>query len=96
MRCAKSNALADAVGTCCALGGIASSPGAFYTPGKRGVDLLRRALEGDPADIRKPPNHRELSPLFLNHLLQINDFRVAVTVAARDNNLRAKVSPYSS
>ena len=82
--------MADAVGTCCALGGIASSPGTFYTPGKRGVDLLRRALEGDPADIRKPPNHRELSLLFLNHLLQINDFRVAVTVAARDNNLRGE------
>lgn len=65
------------------LGGIASSP-ALYTLGKRGVDLLRRALDGDPKNIRKPPNHRELSPLFLEHLLQINDFRVAVTVAARE------------
>ncbi|HMN13339.1 MAG TPA: replication-relaxation family protein [Bellilinea sp.] len=65
------------------LGGIASSP-ALYTLGKRGVDLLRRAVDGDPKDIRKPPDHRELSPLFLEHLLQINDFRVAVTVAARE------------
>jgi hypothetical protein len=64
------------------LGGIASSP-ALYTLGKRGVDLLRRALDTDPQDIRKPPDHRALSPLFLEHLLQINDFRVAVTVAAR-------------
>lgn len=64
------------------LGGIASSP-ALYTLGKRGVDLLRRMLDGDPQDIRKPPDHRELSPLFLEHLLQINDFRVAVMVAAR-------------
>jgi len=64
------------------LGGMASSP-ALYTLGKRGVDILRRALDGDPKDIRKPPNHRELSPLFLEHLLQINHFRVAVTVAAR-------------
>ncbi|HMN14372.1 MAG TPA: replication-relaxation family protein [Bellilinea sp.] len=65
------------------LGGIASSP-ALYTLGKRGVDLLRRAVDGDPKDIRKPPDHRELSPLFLEHLLEINDFRVAVMVAARE------------
>src|SRR5690606_14378157 len=65
------------------LGGIASSP-ALYTLGKRGVDILRRTLDGGPKDIRKPPNHRALSPLFLEHLLQINDFRVAVTVAARE------------
>ena len=64
------------------LGGIASSP-ALYTLGKRGVDVLRRALDGDPQDIRKPPDHRELSPLCLEHLLQINDCRVAVMVAAR-------------
>ena len=65
------------------LGGMASSP-ALYTLGRRGVDVLRRALDGDPKQIRKPPNHRELSPLFLEHLLQINHFRVAVTVAARN------------
>lgn len=64
------------------LGGIASSP-ALYTLGKRGVDVLRRVLDCGPKDIRKPPNNQELSPLFLEHLLQINDFRVAVTVAAR-------------
>ena len=64
------------------LGGIASSP-ALYTLGKRGVDVLRRTLDGDPQQIRKPPNHRELSPLFLEHLLQTNDFRVAVMLAAR-------------
>ena len=65
------------------LGAIASSP-ALYTLGKRGVDVLRRVLDGDPQQIRKSPDHRELSPLFLEHLLQINDFRVAVTVAARE------------
>lgn len=65
------------------LGGLASSP-AFYTLGKRGVDILRRVLDCGPKDIRKPPNNQELSPLFLEHLLQINDFRVAVTVAARN------------
>lgn len=64
------------------LGGLASSP-ALYTLGKRGVDVLRRVLDSDPKDIRQPPDHRALSPLFLEHLLQINDFRVAVTVAAR-------------
>jgi len=64
------------------LGGLASSP-ALYTLGKRGVDILRRVLDCGPKDIRKPPNNQELSPLFLEHLLQINDFRVAVTVAAR-------------
>ncbi len=63
------------------LGGLASSP-ALYTLGKRGVDVLRRVLDCGPKDIRKPPNNQELSPLFLEHLLQINDFRVAVTVAA--------------
>jgi len=65
------------------LGGIASSP-ALYTLGKRGIDLLRRVLDSDPKEIRKPPDYRALSPLFLEHLLQINDFRVAVTVAARE------------
>ena len=65
------------------LGGLASSP-ALYTLGKRGVDVLRRVLDYGPKDIRKPPNNQELSPLFLEHLLQINDFRVAVTVAARN------------
>ena len=65
------------------LGGIASSP-ALYTLGKRGADVLRRVLDCGPKDIRKPPNNQELSPLFLEHLLQINDFRVAVTVAARE------------
>lgn len=65
------------------LGGIASSP-ALYTLGKRGVDVLRRVLDCGPKDIRKPLNNQELSPLFLEHLLQINDFRVAVTVAARE------------
>jgi len=65
------------------LGGLASSP-ALYTLGKRGVDVLRRVLDCGPKDIRKPPNNQELSPLFLEHLLQINDFRVAVTVAARE------------
>lgn len=64
------------------LGGLASSP-ALYALGKRGVDILRRVLDCGPKDIRKPPNNQELSPLFLEHLLQINDFRVAVTVAAR-------------
>jgi len=65
------------------LGGIASSP-ALYTLGKRGVDLLRRALDSGPQGIRQPPDHHALSPLFLEHLLQINDFRVAVTLAARE------------
>lgn len=65
------------------LGGLASSP-ALYTLGKRGVDVLRRVLDCGPKDIRKPPNNQELSPLFLEHLLQINDFRVAVAVAARN------------
>lgn len=65
------------------LGGLASSP-ALYTLGKRGVDVLRRVLDCGPKDIRKPPSSQELSPLFLEHLLQINDFRVAVTVAARN------------
>ncbi|MCZ7554608.1 MAG: replication-relaxation family protein [Anaerolineales bacterium] len=65
------------------LGGLASSP-ALYVLGKRGVDVLRRVLDCGPKDIRKPPNNQELSPLFLEHLLQINDFRVAVMVAARE------------
>ncbi|WP_119072032.1 replication-relaxation family protein [Aggregatilinea lenta] len=65
------------------LGGLASSP-ALYVLGKRGVDVLRRVLDCGPKDIRKPPGNQELSPLFLEHLLQINDFRLAVTLAARN------------
>lgn len=77
------------------LGGLASSP-ALYTLGKRGVDVLRRVLDCGPKDIRKPPNNQELSPLFLEHLLQINDFRVAVTVAARslDHTLEKWLDDY--
>lgn len=65
------------------LGGLVSSP-ALYVLGKRGVDVLRRVLDCGPKDIRKPPGNQELSMLFLEHLLQINDFRLAVTLAARN------------
>lgn len=65
------------------LGGLASSP-ALYTLDKRGVDVLRKVLDCGPEGIRKPLSSNELSPLFLEHLLQINDVRVAVMVAARE------------
>lgn len=65
------------------LGGLASSP-ALYSLGKRGVSVLRKVLDCGPEGIRKPLSSNELSPLFLEHLMQINDFRVAVMVAARE------------
>lgn len=65
------------------LGGLASSP-ALYTLDKRGVNVLRKALDCGPEGIRKPLSSNELSPLFLEHLLQINDVRVAVMVGTRE------------
>lgn len=66
------------------LGGLASSP-ILYTLGKQGTDVLRQVLDCGPEGIRRRLGGKELSPLFLEHLLAINDVRVAVTVAAREN-----------
>jgi hypothetical protein len=66
------------------LGGLASSP-TLYTLGKWGVDVLRQVLDCGPGGLRRRLGSKELSPMFLEHMLAINDMRVAVTVAARQN-----------
>jgi len=66
------------------LGGISSSP-TLYTLDKLGFGVLREIYEFGPEDIRHRVRSKELSPLFLEHLLKINDVRVAVTLAVRQN-----------
>ena len=68
-------------------GGLASSP-ALYTIGKYGVGVLRKVSGMEPKEIRRRPSKQQLSPLFLEHTLKINDIRVAVTLAARDNGYK--------
>lgn len=66
------------------LGGLASSP-ILYTLGKRGTDVLRQVLDCGTEGIMRRLGGKELSPMFLEHVLAINDVRIAVTVAAREN-----------
>jgi hypothetical protein len=67
------------------LGGLASSP-TLYTLGRVGANVVHQALDAGPENIKRPPGKKDLSPLFLEHLLKINDVRVAVTLAVRRNN----------
>ena len=64
------------------LGGLASSL-ILYTVGKQGVQVLREAFEVAPEEIRRRPSNKALTASWLEHLAQINDVRVAVTLAAR-------------
>ncbi len=70
--------------SCPPLGGLASSP-TLYVVGKRGLGVLREVLDCGPEGLRRRLDGRELSLLFLEHVLAINDVRVAVMVAARRN-----------
>ena len=54
----------------------------FYTLGKHGVRVLVEQLGYGPGDLRWSRRSR-LSWQFLEHTLQINDVRVAITLAAR-------------
>jgi len=66
------------------VGGLASSP-TLYTVGRQGINVLRRVLDCGPEGIRKRLGAKQLSPLFLEHVLQINQVRVAVMLAAKRN-----------
>ncbi|MBX3083947.1 MAG: replication-relaxation family protein [Anaerolineae bacterium] len=63
-------------------GGPAASP-AIYTLEKRGVKVLVEELGLDRREVRLPKG--AFSWQFIEHLLKINDFRVAVALAARIN-----------
>jgi hypothetical protein len=63
-------------------GGPASSP-IVYTVGKRGADVLIRHYNLAPSAIYSAP--KDLSWEFLEHLLEINHIRIAVTNACRIN-----------
>lgn len=65
------------------MGGIASSP-ILYSLGKKGADVLFEKYGISREELRKKVGRRELSPLFLEHILQINQIRIAVTLAAKD------------
>lgn len=65
------------------LGGLASSP-ILYALGKRGADILFTHYGLAREDLRRKLGKKELSPMFLEHILQINEFRIAVTLAAKE------------
>lgn len=71
-----------------ALGGLASSP-TLYTVGKRGMALLFQTL-GLSTENRIRRGSKDLSPLFLEHILRINDFRIAVTLATHQSGYSIK------
>jgi hypothetical protein len=66
------------------MGGLASSP-PLYTVGAQATAVLRQACGLGPGQIRRPLAKKQLSPLFLEHMMTINTVRVAVTLAARQN-----------
>lgn len=65
------------------VGGPASSP-TIYTIGKQGIEVLKKEGFYNEASKRKIPR-KQLSPLFLEHTLAINDVRVAVTVSTKQH-----------
>lgn len=66
------------------LGGLANSP-TLYTLDKAGMGILRRTCGFGPQDFSRNLARKELSPLFLDHILDINSFRVSVNLAAKKN-----------
>jgi len=66
------------------LGGLANSP-TLYTLDKAGIAVLRRDHGLAPEDFSRNLAKKELSPLFLEHILDINSFRVSVNLAVKDN-----------
>ena len=65
------------------LGGLASSP-ILYTLGKKGADVLFHHYGLAREDLRRKLGKQDLSPMFLEHILRINEFRIAVTLAAKE------------
>ena len=66
-------------------GNAPASTQAIYTIGKRGAQLLVDAYGYDRSDLRLPKGG-SFSWMFLEHVLKINDVRVAITLAARAND----------
>lgn len=63
--------------------GVQPGPGHgdfVYCLDRKGAELIARE-EGGEVDWR--PKDKKLSPFFLQHTLRVNDFRIAVTLAAR-------------
>lgn len=70
-------------------GGPASSP-TVYTLGKRGVQVLVDTCDYEREQLRIP-KRSTFAWGFLEHLLKINDFRVAVTLACRANGWQLEI-----
>ena len=49
--------------------------------------MLCQWLDLEMDDLDWHPRHNTVSPLFLEHVLETNDVRVAVDVAAQDNGI---------
>lgn len=58
-----------------------------YCLDKRGADLVAQELGIDRAQVRWRPKRSRVSSLFLEHTLQVNDVRIAVQLAAREQGL---------
>lgn len=57
-----------------------------YALDSAGADLVAAQLGVDRAEIGWQPKHNEVSSLFLEHSLAINDLRVAITLLARQQD----------
>lgn len=55
-----------------------------YWLGRKGAGVVEELLDGEELDWK--PKERQVSPLFLEHLLATNDVRVAIETAARRHN----------
>lgn len=65
-------------------GDAPASTQAIYTIGKRGAQLLVDTYGYDRSDLRLP-KRSSFSWIFLEHVLKVNDVRVAIALAARLN-----------
>lgn len=66
------------------LGAAPTSSRTLYTLGERGAAAVAQSTDTDPRDIYRPKGG-VYAWKFIEHTLAINDFRVAVTVAARNS-----------
>ena len=69
------------------LGAAPTSSRTLYTLGERGAAAVAQATDTDPRDIYRPKGG-VYAWKFIEHTLAINDFRVAVIVAARNNGFQ--------
>lgn len=64
---------------------VRGSSQAIYCLDREGVSVAAEILGVSPASIPWKYKNRDVKPLFLRHLLAVNDVRVAFEVAARSN-----------